>query len=238
MKLNYHGDVGKLIWAMTTCRPNLAYTSVKLPQLNSCPHYNHYHGLWHALTFGALPCLSTFLKVLSLSLLAIVRISFLMWLAWNLTHIPPIFTPILIGLLVSRPTDLSPVFACTWREVPLHIKQNFSPQLPSPPLRPNSWQLVRLGKWASMYAMYFGTSTFLKKPTLLHTKMTMLALQLPTPKSLYHVHDTWTWSNFLCVIGWNRPSFAWNRSTQKLIWPIPSPKRYNAHLSTVMWISS
>jgi hypothetical protein len=78
MKLNYHGDIGELIWAMTTCCPDLAFTSVKLSQSNSCPHEHHYHGLQHALQylyktrhnglhFGALPHVPTFLKDLSLS---------------------------------------------------------------------------------------------------------------------------------------------------------------------------
>jgi hypothetical protein len=49
MKLNYHGGIGELIWAMTTCCPDLTYVSVKLPQSNSYPHKHHYHGLRHAL---------------------------------------------------------------------------------------------------------------------------------------------------------------------------------------------
>jgi hypothetical protein len=36
---------------MTTCRPDLAYVSVKLSQANHCPHEHHYHGLWHALKY-------------------------------------------------------------------------------------------------------------------------------------------------------------------------------------------
>ena len=51
MQLNYRSGVGKLIWAMTTCRPDLSYASVKLSQSNSCPHKLHYHGLKHALKF-------------------------------------------------------------------------------------------------------------------------------------------------------------------------------------------
>ena len=51
MQLNYRSGVGKLIWAMTTCRPDLSYASVKLSQTNSCPHELHYHGLKHALKF-------------------------------------------------------------------------------------------------------------------------------------------------------------------------------------------
>ncbi len=30
MQLTYRSGVGELIWAMTTCRPDLAYTSIKL----------------------------------------------------------------------------------------------------------------------------------------------------------------------------------------------------------------
>jgi hypothetical protein len=51
MQLSYRSGVGKLIWAMTTCQPNLSYTSVKLSQSNTCPHELHYNGLKHALKF-------------------------------------------------------------------------------------------------------------------------------------------------------------------------------------------
>jgi hypothetical protein len=51
MQLSYRSGVGELIWAMTTCRPNLSYTSVKLSQSNTCPHELHYNGLKHALKF-------------------------------------------------------------------------------------------------------------------------------------------------------------------------------------------
>ena len=51
MQLNYRSGVGELIWAMTTCRPKLAFTSVKLSQSNSSPHKIHFHGLKYALKF-------------------------------------------------------------------------------------------------------------------------------------------------------------------------------------------
>jgi hypothetical protein len=35
MQIKYHGGVGKLIWALTTCRFDIAFTSVKLSQSNS-----------------------------------------------------------------------------------------------------------------------------------------------------------------------------------------------------------
>ncbi len=43
--------VGELIWAMTTCGPDLAFASVKHSQSNSCPHKIHHHGLKHALKY-------------------------------------------------------------------------------------------------------------------------------------------------------------------------------------------
>ena len=51
MQLTYRAGVGELIWAMTTCRPDLAFASVKLSQSNSCPHKIHYHGLKQALKY-------------------------------------------------------------------------------------------------------------------------------------------------------------------------------------------
>jgi hypothetical protein len=51
MQLSYRSGVGELISAMTTCRPDLSYTSIKLSQSNTCPHKIHYHGFKHALKF-------------------------------------------------------------------------------------------------------------------------------------------------------------------------------------------
>ena len=36
---------------MTTCRPDIAFASVKLSQANSAPHEHHYHGLKHAIKY-------------------------------------------------------------------------------------------------------------------------------------------------------------------------------------------
>jgi hypothetical protein len=36
---------------MTTCHPDLSYSSVKLSQSYFCPHEIHYHGLKHAIKF-------------------------------------------------------------------------------------------------------------------------------------------------------------------------------------------
>jgi len=49
--MKYHGGVGELIWAMTTCHPDIAFTSVNLSQSNSCPAEIHYHGLKHAIRY-------------------------------------------------------------------------------------------------------------------------------------------------------------------------------------------
>jgi KUP system potassium uptake protein len=51
MEIKYKAGVGELIWAMTTCRPDISFTSVKLSQSNSAPAEHHYHGLKHAIRF-------------------------------------------------------------------------------------------------------------------------------------------------------------------------------------------
>jgi hypothetical protein len=49
MQIRYRCGVGELIWAMTTCPPDIAFPSVKLSQSNSHPAEIHYHGLKHAI---------------------------------------------------------------------------------------------------------------------------------------------------------------------------------------------
>jgi hypothetical protein len=51
MQIKYRGSVGKLIWAMMTCHPDLAYTAVKLSQSDLRPVEHHYHSLKHAIQY-------------------------------------------------------------------------------------------------------------------------------------------------------------------------------------------
>jgi hypothetical protein len=51
MQLKYRAGVGELIWAMTTCRPDIAFTSIKLSQSISAPAKHHYHSLKHAIRY-------------------------------------------------------------------------------------------------------------------------------------------------------------------------------------------
>jgi hypothetical protein len=51
MQLQYKAGIGKFIWATTTCRPDIAFTSVKLSQSNSVPAEHHYHGLKHTIRY-------------------------------------------------------------------------------------------------------------------------------------------------------------------------------------------
>jgi hypothetical protein len=85
MQLKYKAGVGKLILAMTTCQPDIAFTSVKLSQSNSTPAEHHYHGLKHAFryvyilgpmvfTSGKLVYGQTFLMVLFLQSIATAKI--------------------------------------------------------------------------------------------------------------------------------------------------------------------
>ncbi len=56
MEIKYKGGVGELIWAMTTCRPDISFTSVKLSQSNLAPAEHHYHGLKHAIRYIYITC--------------------------------------------------------------------------------------------------------------------------------------------------------------------------------------
>ena len=56
MQVKYRAGIGELIWAMTTCCPSMAYTSVKLSQLNSTPAENYYHGLKQAIQYLYMTC--------------------------------------------------------------------------------------------------------------------------------------------------------------------------------------
>jgi hypothetical protein len=51
MDISYRSGVGEMIWAMTTCCPDVAFPSVKLSQANSRPHEHHFHGLKHSLKY-------------------------------------------------------------------------------------------------------------------------------------------------------------------------------------------
>jgi hypothetical protein len=51
MQIKYHGGIGELIWAMTTCRPDLAFASVKLSQSNTTLAEHHFHNLKHAIQY-------------------------------------------------------------------------------------------------------------------------------------------------------------------------------------------
>ena len=50
-QIKYRCGVGELIWPMTTCRPDLAFTSVKLSQSNTAPAEIHFQGLKHTIRY-------------------------------------------------------------------------------------------------------------------------------------------------------------------------------------------
>jgi hypothetical protein len=51
MQIKYKAGVGELIWAVKTCRPDIAFTSNKLSQSNSVPAEHHYRGLKHVIRY-------------------------------------------------------------------------------------------------------------------------------------------------------------------------------------------
>jgi hypothetical protein len=51
MKLSYQNAIVELIWAMTTCRPDISYATVRASQYSCMPHALHYHGIKHILKY-------------------------------------------------------------------------------------------------------------------------------------------------------------------------------------------
>jgi len=47
----YCNGIGKLIYAMITCRPDLSYAVVRASQYSACPHELHYNGVKHILKY-------------------------------------------------------------------------------------------------------------------------------------------------------------------------------------------
>ena len=56
MGLGYRNGIGKLIYAMITCQPDLSYSIVRLTQYSVCPHEHHFNGLKHVLKYLIITC--------------------------------------------------------------------------------------------------------------------------------------------------------------------------------------
>jgi hypothetical protein len=158
---------------MTTCRPDISYTSVKLSQSNSAPAEHHYHGMKHAIRYiyitrhdgiyfwrtctrdelpaAPLPTVNSNIKDLLLDGFPnTMRI--LLWHtatrigrhAWRHAHHLAVFVSSLpVGLLLA--------------------KQNSNPQWLFLPPRRNSWRLTMSDGCAYLSAVFYGTSTFHRK---------------------------------------------------------------------------
>jgi hypothetical protein len=135
MQIKYRAGVGKLIWAMTTCRPDIAFTSVKLSQSNSAPAEHHYHGLKHAIhylytrltesTFGGPVLALTSLKVLCHLSIATTKI-FSLTIVLIMTPQSRWRTVIWTGLRVSKRDDRSAESASNSLVVRLYTKLSFN----------------------------------------------------------------------------------------------------------------
>ncbi len=202
MQLLYRLGEGKLIWAITTCCPDLAYTAVKLSQSNTAPHEIHYHGLKHALKF-----------------LYNSRDHGIYF--WRTSPRPNFPVGPTLGINSNNNNillDACPQFdaLCThayadldWATCPktqrsfggacIHLAgkpshinsaSNLPSQDPAPKL--NLWLLVMLKKWSSIYAAFYGTSTFPKRRQPSSMKTMMAAQQLATPRNQLPGHGTST----------------------------------------------
>ena len=51
MGFGFRQGIGELIYAMVTCRPDIAFAVVKLAQSSACPSEIHYHAVRHCLKY-------------------------------------------------------------------------------------------------------------------------------------------------------------------------------------------
>ena len=189
MQLSYRAGVGELIWAMTTCRPDIAFASVKLSQSNSAPHNIHYHGLKHTIKY-----------------LYATRTDGIYYWRTSTRHdlnegpFPPINSCKNDLVLENRPehkpniavayadsdwatcTKTKPVghllgYASSSQAASSHTKQNSNRQWPSRLQKPNSWRHAMLDGCAYLYAAYYGIWTYHRKQQQLRTKTIMDAQQ-------------------------------------------------------------
>jgi hypothetical protein len=171
----YRNGVGELIYALTTCRPDLGYATVRAAQYSGCPAAIHYQGLqhipkylytkkdngiifWHVTPNDTLPKKSPPDLILTVAYMTSSLTAILSMIPWT-------FMLLLtrIGPPAPKHDVLLQAAASALQAVLLPIRLNSNPQLPNPPQRLNSWELVMPKKCYSMCVASCGTSGSLKQ---------------------------------------------------------------------------
>jgi hypothetical protein len=183
MQIKYIAGVGELIWAMTTCRPDIAFTSVKLSQSNSAPAEHHYHGLKHAIRYVYITW----------------NDGIYFWRTASCTELPERPLPTVNSnrqdLLVDDHPDHDATTAVDYGNSDwatcmktrqsfsgiciqlaggtIAYKTKFQSTVTLSSTEANSWQLVMLVACVFLFGAFCGTSTFHRKLLPLHTKIMM-----------------------------------------------------------------
>jgi hypothetical protein len=156
MQLTYCSSVGELIWAMTTCHPDFAYTSMKLSQFNTSLDKIHYYGLKHALKFLYNSCndglyfwrtapVSSFPMVLHPAS-TVIRMTSSLMVTHNSMHL--LHTPLLIltGPHALKLDNLLVVSAYGSSMARLHTNTNSNPLWLAPVPESNLWLPATQGR--------------------------------------------------------------------------------------------
>jgi hypothetical protein len=213
MQIKYKSSIGEFIWAMATCRPDIAFTSVKLSQSNSAPAEHHYHSLKHAIHY-----------------LYIMRNDSIYFWHTNLRYelpegpLPTVTSNVHDLLMDDHPAHdaqtavaygdsdwascvktsrSSAVYAFNSQEEQLLTKQNFNLLLHSHPQKQNSWQHVMWEECAYLSIVSHGILKFLRKRQQWLTKITTGALQWEMHNSLQHGLAMSILNTLHCETGWN-----------------------------------
>jgi hypothetical protein len=225
---------------MTTCRPDIACTSIKLPQSNSAPAKHHYHGLKRTIRYiyvtrnngiyiwrtrpspdlmdGPLPTINSNACNLLLDNWpnheASIAIAYSNsdWATCVKTH------RLFSGICIVAP----------WP-----TKQNSNRQLPYYHLPKWSlWLPATLAVCSSTFAASYGTLMSCKRMPPLHTKITMAVLPWAMHRSLQHALSISMSNTLPYVIGLNATSSTSKGSTPPsillIILPNHSPGPYSS----------
>ena len=151
MQIKYKSGVGEIIWAMTTCRPDIAFTSNKQSQSNSAPTKHHYHGLKHSIRYLYATCNDGIYFCRTQSQIELPD-----------GALPTVNSNPHDLLLDNRPNhDATTAVAYAFNSPAeqSHTRQNSNQPLPSHRPRLSSWQPQTSAECASLSVAFCGTST-------------------------------------------------------------------------------
>ena len=193
MQIKYKSGVGEIIWAMTTCRPDIAFTSVNSPNpiqprpntiitVSNIRYATYMRHVMMEYIFGVHNHGPNCQKEHS-PLSTVIHRTYSSKTAPNTMRLQRLHMVTPIGLLVLKLGDHSVAFAFNSLAEQSHTKRNSNRRWPSHLPKPSSWPPRTSAECVSSCVAFFGTLIFHKKLQLSHTKTMTDARLWPMHKS-------------------------------------------------------